>query len=77
MQSAWLNGTKDQERENLKNYIISNKKMLDILNKILYNMYREVENSSYDYDSPSWAHKQAHINGVKETLNKIMKLCEV
>lgn len=77
MQTVWLGSTKGEDRENLKNYIQSNKKLLDILNGIVYNMYREAENSVYDYESASWAYKQAHANGAKEALSKVMRLLEV
>ena len=77
MKTVWLDQTKGEERENLKNYILSNKKLLDILTKICYNIYREVEKESFNYDSASWAYKQAHINGQKEMLSKIIDLCNV
>jgi len=32
---------------------------------------------SYDYDNPSWAFKQAHVNGQKEMLEKIISLCTI
>lgn len=77
MKTIWLENTKGEDRENLKNYILSNKKLLDILSKICYNIYREVEKESFNYESASWAFKQAHANGQKEILNKIIDLCNV
>lgn len=78
MKTVWLEGVKGQEREDLKLFIANNKKVLDILVKMMYNMYRESENSSVkDYDSPSWAFKQAHLNGQKETLKTLISICEL
>lgn len=77
MKSAWLGSLKDQEREDLKLYISSNKKLLDILVGMLYNMYRDAEKESFDYESASWAFKQAHLNGKKETLLKLIDICKL
>lgn len=75
MKTVWLEGLKDKDREERKVLIRGSKKTLDILSKICYNMYREAENSSIsDYDSPSWAYRQAHINGLKEAYNKIQEV---
>lgn len=77
MKSVWLGSLKDEERENRRNYIQSNKKLLDILSEILYNMYREAEKKSFDYDIASWAYHQAHINGEKEVLLRLLDICDL
>jgi hypothetical protein len=75
VKTIWLEGLRDQEREERKVLIKGSKKTLDILSKICYNMYREAEESSLaDYDSPSWAYRQAHINGLKEAYGKIKEI---
>jgi len=76
MKTAWLDGTTGEEREKLKEYIAGNKKVLDILVKMLYNRRTEAEKVSIsDYDCPSWVAKQAHLNGRKEAFDEIIKLC--
>lgn len=78
MKTIWFEGVKGQEREDLKLFITNNKKVLDILVKMLYNMYREAENSSVsDYDSSSWAYRQADLNGEKRTLKKLISICDI
>ena len=75
MKMALLQGLQGKEREEFKEYLLNNKKLLDKLIKMLYNMYRDVENvSSNDYDSASWAFKQAHLNGKKEVIRNLISL---
>jgi hypothetical protein len=74
---ALLEGLKGEEKEDLKNYLQNNKKVFDILYKIVYNMYRETEKRSYDYDSPSWPYLQAHVNGAKESLEKVLSVLQI
>lgn len=78
MKTIWLEGVKGQEREDLKLFITNNKKVLDILVKMMYNMYRESENSSIsDYDSSSWAYRQADLNGEKRVLKRLISICDI
>lgn len=77
MQSVLLGTTKGEERENLKNYILANKKLLDILDEILYNMYRDTESAAFNYDTPSWPYQQAHLNGKKEVILNMRKILNV
>lgn len=78
MNLAWLESVKGEERERLREYLVGNQKVLDILVEIVYNKVRETENVSLqDYDSPSWAYKQAHRNGQLDALKWVTKLCDV
>lgn len=53
-------------------------KVLDRAASIVYNMsIVESRTKSTDYDSPSWSHKQAHLNGRLEALREIASLLKV
>lgn len=53
------------------------KRFRQLLAKVLEAELKNAEEvNESDYDSPSWAHKQAHINGRKETIKGILKLIE-
>lgn len=75
--SRWLGNLKGQEREDFRLLLINNKKILDKLHEIVYNIVREAETVTYDYDCPAWSHKQAHTNGKLELAKQILKLCEI
>lgn len=77
--SAWFQDLKTQdEKDNLENYILNDKIILDKLVKIVYNISRGVENPSLkDYDTPSWVAKQAHMNGMSEAYRKILSIIEI
>lgn len=78
MKSQWLGTLKGDERENFKLSILSSKIVLDKLHEIVYNMYKDRSREQIsDYDSPSWAYKQAHTNGYLEALSKILELTEI
>jgi hypothetical protein len=74
----WLRGLQGEELERRKELVLSNKKVLDILKEMLYNMDKKAEVITLeDYDSPSWSHKQAHINGGKAMLRRIISLVDL
>lgn len=76
--SIWFKDLKDLEREKMREFILSNKIMLDKLVKICYNIGKDREIvTPGDYDSPSWSHKQAHNNGFQEALRKLIEICEI
>jgi hypothetical protein len=73
--SRWFQGVAAEDVENLKSQLISDKKTLDNLKKIVYNMIRKLEDvRTDDYESPSWSHKQAHRNGLLEAYGSICRL---
>lgn len=78
MNSKWLKTEKTAEgKEKLKKTILSSKFTLDILRNLVYNMYVDCHSvSKTDYDSPSWASKQAHKNGEAEALWRILQLLD-
>ena len=76
IQSKWYLGSKtEEEKQKTKELVLSSQKVLDILSKIVYNMSIDGEKvKSTDYDSPSWSHKQAHLNGRAEAFKDILNI---
>jgi hypothetical protein len=74
----WVKDIRDPvEKENFKKFLLGNEKLLDKLSKIVHNYIRESEYKTTDYDSASWAYKQAHANGEKAAFEKILKLLDL
>ena len=48
--------------------------MADQLRKIVESWERELVITKNDYDSPAWSHKQAHVNGMAEIINKLKSI---
>lgn len=71
----WLKDSPNPD--NMKKSVISSKLVLDKLIEVCYNIKKSLDIESYDYDNPSWSHKQAHINGQKQMLEKIVSLCTI
>jgi len=69
MQEAWLKGYKGEEREARIKEINSYRNAFEALSEIL----RE-EESTPDYDCPSWSHKQADQNGFNRAIRKVKTL---
>ncbi len=75
---AWLQGLKGAEREQMKELVLSNEILLDKLAKMLYNMQERKRISVLgDYDTPSWSHKQAHLNGEADVLRKVLEIITI
>lgn len=71
----WFKGLNKQEEEDLRNILASNSFLLDKLTEIVYNMVTSSEEVNLtDYDSPSWSHRQAHVNGHNHALRKVLAL---
>lgn len=79
MQVKWFKGIKTEEdREKRKQLLLNCQEALDILMKICYNINVEEQKSSKaDYDSASWSHRQAHLNGRREAFEEIITLCNI
>lgn len=79
MLAKWYSHLKDKaEQEKFKQMVLGSAKVLDRAHEILYNMVLESGKvSNDDYDSPSWAYKQADRNGYIRGLRDAMKLLEV
>lgn len=76
MNSKWLQGLKTQEeRQEFKKIVLNSRITLDKLKDIVYNSYIGcLSVSSSDYDNPSWASKQAHLNGKMEAYTELILL---
>lgn len=75
---AWLSGLKGEERSKMRDFVVGNQILLDKLVEILYNMQEKTGSVKLDdYDSPSWSHKQAHLNGQNDTIRKLIEICTI
>lgn len=75
---SWLRGLSGQEREEMKQLVLNSEKVLDKLDKMLYNMQvKKSETVLTDYDTPSWSHKQAHLNGELAALKRVRDLVTI
>ena len=75
---AWLTGLNPKEREEMKNFIVANEKVLDKLKEILYNIVVKKEEVKLDdYNNPSWSHKQAHLNGEQALARKMLEVLTI
>lgn len=65
--------------EKRKAMVFANTTLLSVLDEILREMVESVnkeEVSDDQYESPSWAYKQAHRNGQKNVLKELSKLTQ-
>lgn len=74
----WTNHLKDpEEKKRFRSYLYNSRGLLDRLGAILKDMDKDIEDQELDastYDSPSWAARQADINGYRRCLRKVQKL---
>ena len=74
MKSHWFKQCKTKEdKEKVKQLILSNRESLLRLESILESLLKETP-SSADYDSPSWAYKQADRIGYNRALNQVLDI---
>ncbi len=74
MKSHWFKECKSKEdKEKVKQVLFSNRESLLRLESILESMLKETP-SSADYDSPSWAYKQADRIGYNRALNQVLDI---
>jgi hypothetical protein len=65
------------DNETYKIVMAESKRFRELLAKVLEADLKNVlEIVESDYDSPSWAHKQAHRNGKEENIRTVLKLLE-
>lgn len=78
MLPQWYSNLPKAEQEKFKELVRGSKKVLDRLREICYNTKDGVlATSKTDYDSPSWAYKQADRNGYIRAYEEIAKLCDI
>lgn len=76
--TVWTQGLKATDKENMEVLVKQNTILLDRLTEILYNMREDKRTTVLgDYDSPSWSHKQAHLNGQLDMIAKILDIIQV
>lgn len=74
MKSAWFKDCKNKkEKEAVRQVLQSNRESLDRLKEILEPMLKDTTPAA-DYDSPSWAYKQADRNGFNRAVTTVLDL---
>lgn len=76
MKSIWFSHLKSTvEQEEFKKSVLGSKIVLDKLHDIVYNKIKSQEKSTTaDYDSPSWAYRQADKVGYTRALEEIITI---
>jgi hypothetical protein len=81
MYTVWTKHLEDlEEKQKFEKYVLGSKRLLNRLKDILQEQEDALdvgETSPKNYDSPSWAYKQAHSNGYRQCLNVIKKLVDL
>ena len=81
MYTMWTKHLEDlEEKEKFEKYVLGSKRLLNRLKDILQEQEDALslgEMSPKNYDSPSWAYKQAHSNGYRQCLNVLKKLVDL
>lgn len=78
MQHQWFSHLPQDKREEFKQLVLNSSTVLDRLKDIVYNMSKNGEESkTEDYDSPSWAYRQADKNGQLRAYRDILKLLDI
>jgi len=74
MKTAWFKGCKTKkDKESVTQVLQSNRESLDRLKEILEPLLKDSSPAS-DYDSPSWAYKQADRNGFNRAVTTVLDL---
>lgn len=74
MKSYWFKECKTkEEKDKVRQTILSNRQSLDRLKEILEPMLKETAPTA-DYDSPSWAYKQADRIGYNRALTSVLDI---
>lgn len=73
----WIKNLPEKEREEFETTLRHSTTVLTRLQEIVTEKIEAIEreeNSTVVYESPSWAYKQAHLNGERSGLTKIKNL---
>lgn len=74
MKAAWFKECKSKkQKESVAQVLQSNRESLDRLKEILEPMLKDTTPAA-DYDSPSWAYKQADRNGFNRAVTTVLDL---
>lgn len=78
MDRRWTSNIQDpDEKKRFTSYLLNSKGVLERLTEILKQLELELEDKELQeniYDSPSWAARQADINGYRRCLRRILKV---
>ncbi len=77
MQTKWFSHLPRDKQEDFKKLVLGSQKVLDRLREICYNVNQNREVPTADYDSPSWAYKQADRNGYLRAYREIYDLLDL
>lgn len=69
--------TDEKEKQRFENEVRNSRTILDRLSDIITELEQGLEDQELNpkaYDSPNWAYRQAHANGVKSGLRKVKTL---
>lgn len=73
----WTQGLDEAQKEKFVQALRHDTLVLGRLQEILAEDLRELSSKELhlvSYDSPSWAYRQAHLNGVRQTLTNLQSL---
>jgi len=75
MQTRWFNHLPKAEQEDFKKLVLSSSKVLDRLKDLCYNTIQDgVKTRVTDYESPSWAYREADRNGYLRAYQELLEL---
>lgn len=77
LSSSWVKGKSPQEAKRLSETVSHSQYLLGEITKILKDRIEELENKEAtldQYESASWSHRQAHLNGMKHALKETIDL---
>lgn len=75
LQNKWFLGIPESEKESLSELIRNSTILLGQLTKVIEAEIEQNDSlSAADYDSPSWAYRQADRNGALRVLRNLLKL---
>lgn len=73
--SPILAGLKGAERDLMVTQLLASEILLKRIEQVIENEIKSLDSISYEeFDSPSWAYKQAYKLGLQEGLRKLIKL---
>ena len=73
MKTIWFMDLPKDEQDGFKREVKSAKNVLEKLEQIVQNRIKQIVITD-DYDSPSWAYKQADRNGYNRALTEIINI---
>lgn len=77
--ALWLWTDKGEDRKRTEENVRNNTFLLGRLREILIAQQKSIEiqeQSLQVYDTPNWAFKQAHLNGMRQSYKDMMKLTD-